>query len=319
MMNAEPRYSHSSLAILVPTKDRPNKIRELLDSVCRQNQPCGRIVIIDGGESIAGVIAEYQDRLPVEHHLCHPPGQIRQRNMGIALLDARTPLVACLDDDIVLEEGAIEAMIAFWNRCDPDTAGVGFNIINNSREPRNWFRDLAGLSGPEPGKVLSSGFTTASTPTDRDLRVDWLSGGATVWRLELLKANVHRPLPGKWAIGEDVIFSYPIGRTRQLRVSAAARIRHEHVFDYRVKRPQRFHGYTQTIWVFYLVEANPTLSRARFLWSVVATATARLAAGIVRPSHAAFAIGQLQAASRGLFAIARGRDIASVIEQDARA
>jgi glycosyltransferase involved in cell wall biosynthesis len=293
-------------------------VRELLDSICRQARPCGRIVIVDGGESIAAVIAEYEGRLPVEHHLCHPPGQIRQRNMGIALLDERTPLVACLDDDIVLEPGALDAMIAFWNQCDADTAAVGFNVINNGREPRNWLRGLVGLSGPEPGRVLSSGFTTASSPADRDIRVDWVPGGATVWRLDLLKSNVHRPLPGKWAIGEDVIFSYPIGRERPLFVCAAAKVRHEHVFDYRVKRPQRFHGYTQTIWVFYLVEANHTLSRARFLWSIVATAAARLAAGIARPQHAAFAVGQLQAISRGLLAIARGRDIAYVIEQDAR-
>lgn len=45
-------YSGRHLAFLVPTKDRPAKIANLLDSLVAQPEPCGRIVIVDGGQSI---------------------------------------------------------------------------------------------------------------------------------------------------------------------------------------------------------------------------------------------------------------------------
>ncbi len=85
------RYAARDLAVLVPTKDRPAKLGQLLDSLAGQSEICGRVIIIDGGDSVRDVVMRYAGRLPVEHHVCRPPGQIRQRNMGIALLDERTP------------------------------------------------------------------------------------------------------------------------------------------------------------------------------------------------------------------------------------
>ena len=43
------QYLIQDLAIIVPTKDRPQKIRTLLESIERQNVSCGRIIIIDSG------------------------------------------------------------------------------------------------------------------------------------------------------------------------------------------------------------------------------------------------------------------------------
>src|SRR5882724_9720026 len=155
-------YTPAQLAIVVPTKDRPEKIRTLLDSLCRQTVRCGRIVIIDGGASVRDLILGYVDRLPIEHHVCSSPGQIRQRNIGIALLDAGTPLIACLDDDLVFETDAMERMVNFWNTCEADTAAVSFNVINVPPEPNSWVRRLFGIAGTEPGQVLSSGATTSN-------------------------------------------------------------------------------------------------------------------------------------------------------------
>jgi hypothetical protein len=262
----------------------------------------------------------YAGRLPVEHHVCQPPGQIRQRNMGIALLDQRTPLVASLDDDIVLEAGAVAAMIAFWNRCEPDTAGVSFNIVNVPPEPRSRVKELLGLSAPEPGRVLRSGATTANTSVERDVRVQWLCGGATVWQLDVLRRFTHADVPARWAIGEDLIFSYPVGRERPLYVCAAARVRHEHVFDYAVNTPYRFHGRTRTLWLFYFIESNRELSRLAFLWMMTLTTLGKFALGAatLRGSLIQFALGQIEGVSAGVIALARGEGLASAIERESR-
>jgi glycosyltransferase involved in cell wall biosynthesis len=314
-------YRSTDLAVLVPTKDRPAKIRAFLDSLCRQTAPCGRILFIDGGASVRGVVMAYADRLPVEHHLCQPPGQIRQRNMGISLLDDRTPLVASMDDDIVFEPDAIEQMIAFWNRIEPDTAAVAFNQINTPREPDTRLRRLFGLSGPEPGRVLRSGFTTSNNPAATDHRADWVSGGAAVWRLEVLRQYAHRELPSRRAIGEDVIFSFRVSRQHPMYVCAASRVRHEHVFDYGVTRRERFQGRTQTLWLFHFVESNRrVLSIPAFLWAVTGSALGRALAGVgtLNVSHLDFAFGQVQALVDIGAARLRGEDAAAVIEREAR-
>ena len=120
--NPDRKYKADGLAVLIPTKDRPQKIRNLLNSLAAQKAACGRIIIIDGGESVKDIVTGFSSHLPVEYYECRPPGQIRQRNMAISLLDNRTQLAAFIDDDIVFEENALEAMLDFWNRCEPETA-----------------------------------------------------------------------------------------------------------------------------------------------------------------------------------------------------
>ena len=305
--------------MLVPTKDRPNKVRSLLQTLAEQTTPCGRILIIDGGESVLGVVNEFTNRLPVEHYACVPPGQIKQRVMGIGLLDDRTPLVALLDDDIELESTAIENMIAFWNSKEPETAAVSFNIVNTPPEPNTFVRRLFFMAGARPGQVLASGMCTSNCQVSKDWRVEWVCGGATVWRVDVLRAFPQRVLPAKWAIAEDIAYSYPVGRELPLYVCAAARVRHVHVFDYRVERPHRFHGYTQTLWLFHFVESNESLSRAAFLWMTLGMASGRLLAGLLggQPQHLHFALGQFAALRRGVGALVRGENFGDVISADA--
>ena len=44
-------YSAQDVAFIIPTKDRPEKIKNLLDSLARQTVVCSRVIIVDGGES----------------------------------------------------------------------------------------------------------------------------------------------------------------------------------------------------------------------------------------------------------------------------
>ena len=94
-------YTSKDISFIIPTKDRPEKMKNLLESISLQTGSFGRIIVIDGGKSVRDIVLSFAGCLPVEYHECSPPGQIRQRNMGISLLDDRTPLVGFLDDDIV--------------------------------------------------------------------------------------------------------------------------------------------------------------------------------------------------------------------------
>ena len=90
MIKGKKTYTGKDLAFIIPTKDRPEKVRNLLQSIAKQGIPCCRIILVDSGSSIKNIVDAFSERLPVEYYRCDPPGQIRQRNMGIALLDGST-------------------------------------------------------------------------------------------------------------------------------------------------------------------------------------------------------------------------------------
>lgn len=314
-------YTGEHLAIVVPTKDRPEKIYKLLESISNQTISCQRIIVVDGGDSVKNIVMSFSGRLPGEYFICHPPGQIRQRNMAISKLDERTPLVAFFDDDIVLLPEAFEKMIKFWNKCEPETAGVSFNIVNMNPGRHSWLKGIIGLSGPVQGQVLRSGCNTSNAAVASDLRTQWLCGGATVWQQEILKNYVHQERNAKWAIAEDLIFSYPIGKHYPLYVCAEAQVRHEHVHDHKIKMKYKYYGRTETLWRFNFVESHKELSRILFLWMQFSTIVARLFLGIssLQVRHFHFAFGQIEGVIAGITALMRGRDLASLLNESSPA
>ena len=311
-------YTGRDVAFLIPTKDRPEKLKNLLESLARQTEPCGRVVIVDGGQSVRDIVVGFSDRLPVEYYECRPAGQIRQRNMGIALLGDRKRLIGLLDDDIVLEREALEAMVSFWNKCESNTAGVSFNIINSPPERRSWLKCLFGLSAREQGRVLRSGTTTSNSHVPDNLRTQWLCGGLTVWKQEILGKFPHREISSRWAIAEDVIFSYPIGKKFPLYVCADARARHEHEMDYVSEKKYRFHGRTQTMWLFYFVESNKDLSKMLLLWTLLLRINGKCVLSILTldKRHLEFAIGQLEGTIKALTVLISGKDISTILTED---
>jgi glycosyltransferase involved in cell wall biosynthesis len=315
MMMQNFKYAGRDLAFMVPTKDRPGKMKNLLESLADQTVPCGRVIVVASGMDVSDLVRSFADRLPVEYHECDPPGQIRQRNMAISLLDDTTPLVGSLDDDIVLTPDAVAAMIDFWNRVSADTAGVAFNIINNPPYRFSVFKAIIGMDKKQ-GRVLPSGCNVSTSPVEKDLASDWLCGGATVWRQEILKEFPHRPIPSKWAIGEDVLFSYPIGKRYPLYVCAAARVRHEHVYDHAVKMQYRYYGRTVTLWRFYIVECHRELSLLLCIWMVLGQIVARGSFGLflVKPDEVQYAVGQFQGLAKGLIALAKGKSILPLLD-----
>lgn len=314
-------YTGEHLAVVIPTKDRPKIIYNLLESICHQTISCQRIIVVDGGDSVKNVVMSFSDKLPVEYFYCHPPGQIRQRNMAISRLDERTPLVTFFDDDIVLLPEAFENMVDFWNKCEPETAGVSFNIVNMNPDRHSWLKGIMGLSGPVQGQVLRSGRNTSIAFVAADLRTQWLCGGATVWQQAIVKKYVNQEINAKWAMCEDLIFSYPIGKHYPLYVCAEAQVRHEHVYDHKIKMKYKYYGRTETLWRFNFEESHKELSRMSFLWVQFATIVARLFLGIssLQIRHFQFAFGQIEGIFAGIIALMRGRDLISLLDENSPA
>ena len=253
-------YSSSDLAFIIPTKNRPEEVKRHLQSLAKQDCKIGRIIIIASGEDIQKIVLEFSEMLPVEYYRSKP-GQIKQRNLGISFLDESTKLVATMDDDITYEKDAINKMISFWNSVDKQTAGVGFNVMNLKKHKHSWIKGFLGLSVQGPGMVLKSGVNTSITNISQNMRSDWLNGGATVWRKDILTNFKHNQIKSKWAVYEDIIFSYPIGKIYPLFVCSEAKVNVEIIPHSKSDfRNYIFRGKSEVLWMLLFVLNNSELS-----------------------------------------------------------
>jgi glycosyltransferase involved in cell wall biosynthesis len=223
------------LAFVIPTKDRPEKLATLLDSLCAQKPRTSlRIIVVASGQDVKDVIAGYKDSLCISYIYSDHPGQIFQRNLGInKLLQSQVDFIGFIDDDIVFDVNSIAAMHDFLNKKTPrhhTKFGVGFNIIEEQSTfelPYLWLRRALLRIGDRPGQVVKTGWNTSITNVENDCKTEWLGGGFTVWGREVLREYQQSAIQTEHAACEDLIFSYPIGKVYPLFICANARVIHD--------------------------------------------------------------------------------------------
>lgn len=275
-------YSSKDLAVVLPTKDRPESIRDLLQSLAGQSVRLGRILVIDSGEPVDSVLAEYANVLPLEYHRS-PPGQIRQRKLGQSLLDESTPLVATIDDDLVFEPNAFAELLEVLNSSGEDVAGVGFN---HRGAPANRYSRLGRLffmSSKKPGAVTLSGYNTSIAQVAENVRTSWLGGGYTVWKLSVLCRYEQEEVRTRWAVGEDVRFSYRVGKSHSLIVACKAGFIEKQV-SATASRPSQayYRGVKAGAAFYYFAKTNPEFSKLACIWMLFGRMCGSVLAGLLR-------------------------------------
>ena len=228
--DAASRREHK-IALVVATKDRPDEIRRLFESLARQSRPPDEVVVVDAGRRPVGDIVASFPSLRVTYRPSWPPSSARQRNEGIALAGPETSLIGFLDDDCILEDGSMEAMAAFWGTAPGDVAGAAFNMLNHpatefARIKTHPILRTLGLYGGRPGDVQSSGFQTMIGCVPRTVCVRWLPSGAAVWRRDVFDRFRFDDWFDGYGYLEDLDFSYAVGKSLRLAVVADAGYQH---------------------------------------------------------------------------------------------
>ena len=259
----------NKIALIIPTRNRPDLLTELLHSIHNQTIKPDQVIIVDGSDrSIEPAIKSFLSS-EISYVRVFPPGLTKQRNAGIKALNKDITLAGYLDDDIVLETDAIESMLRFWEDCPEDIGGTSFNITNNpTRNPiTNIVTNLFGIESSIPGKVLSSGFNTGVNPLQEDTYVEWLCGGATIWRREILEEYKFDEWYAGWAYHEDVDFSFKVAQKYRLVVLYAAKLQHNPPpFN---QNKNRSLGKMAVINRYHFVKKNAQLSVPLFYWATI--------------------------------------------------
>lgn len=99
------RYS-----ILIPVYNRPDEVRELLESLLSQPTWEFDVVIVEDGSSdpCCDVLDDYKDRLSIKYLVKENGGPSAARNFGAA--EAEGDYLLILDSDIIVPKGYIEAI-----------------------------------------------------------------------------------------------------------------------------------------------------------------------------------------------------------------
>jgi len=215
------------LAFVVATRDRPEDLRRMLDSLATQSCPPSQTVIVDASQEPVERVAAGCPALNTKYIRHLPPSATRQRNAGVDAVDGDADLIGFLDDDAVLEPGAMEGMLRFWEEAAEDVGGAAFNWVNSPARAASWLKSLRivswlGLYSRRRGVVMPSGWQTLVEKVSETLFVEWLPSGASVWRRAVLDAFRFDEWFDGYSYLEDVDFSYSVSRRYRLAVVAEA-------------------------------------------------------------------------------------------------
>jgi len=222
------------IAFIVPTMDREKDLQVLLDSLELQSHKPDQIIIVDGSYTEVEYIANQFPSLNITYLRVFPPSLPRQKNAGIKALYKDITLVGYLDDDMELFPDAVEKMIDFWNNADQEYGGAGFAFADMNKNVGK-LRKFFGIDSDVPGKVFSNGFVSMLEKPSETVDVDWLAGGASVWKREVINNYSY----DEWFQGsgfmEDMDYSYGIREKYKLILLADAKLKH-HTYPVRGDR-----------------------------------------------------------------------------------
>jgi GT2 family glycosyltransferase len=262
-----------------------------------------QIIIVDGGEDrVDGVVDEFAG-LNLEYIRVYPPSLSKQRNAGMERVHPSTTLAGYLDDDLVLEDGALESMLSFWEVAPEEVGGAAFNIVTDRRPHGTGFKSFFLLDDSQRGVVLRSGYQTMICPVEKTTYTQWLFGGATIWRSNVIDEFSYDEWYYGTGYGEDLDYSYRVGKKYKLAVVGDARVQH---FSPPIRKEINFVlGKWQMINRMYFVKKNQDLSVPLCYWALSGQVLVNSAKALAKRDRALFmrVLGNIL----GMTRVVRGR------------
>ena len=144
----------TEISLVICTYNRCRYLPEALESIRKQNLPAEKfeLIIVDNNstDDTAAIVKEFISQHPAMnlHYFFEAnKGLSFARNRGIQ--EAKAPIVNYVDDDAILSEGYLEAMISFFAN-HPNASGAGGKVIpkyEEGREPAWMSKYLNGFIG----------------------------------------------------------------------------------------------------------------------------------------------------------------------------
>jgi GT2 family glycosyltransferase len=218
-------------SIVIATYERADALRDALASVRRQARPPARVIVVDSSAGRESEPVTTGAGLPATYLRAERPSAAIQRNQGFR--EVTTPLVAFMDDDVVLAPDVFEKLSAVFES-KPETGGVSARM-NGAEHPepspalRRYYRLQAGFDDETYGARLFGAAINCFPCYTRQMQLlipaDWLNLGCVMFRSDAFGGELFPEFEG-YSFGEDVHLSARIGRKHPLYFHSAARYDH---------------------------------------------------------------------------------------------
>jgi hypothetical protein len=259
------------LAIVIPTRNRPQHLMRLLDSIVKGNSMPEQVIVISSGEDVSAGLRRYENLLEITHLHIKEKGQIRQKIAGVGLLACNIDWVFFSDDDLLFQLNTINAMrLSIKNTQKFAPVGIGTHIVNeqSSTSPKK-VRHISrffSLTSNKFGGVARSGLNSSYFESNELCKTEWLNG-ASLWQAHFAKSYKIPFLEARYSIYEDLIFSYPIGKSNCLLFDPSIKLSFQSELPNDVSSRQIFAS--KCYWRLYFVVTNPEMSLGRFFWTQI--------------------------------------------------
>ena len=207
------------ICVVIATKDRPEMLHKLLESIEVNQLKPDLISIVSSGGDIKNVITKFNKTLKIVHRHTIESGQVLQRN--IALKNTIDPYEAYvfLDDDITVDHKLFFKIAESFSQNDKNLGGYGLNMEtidkiiekDKSRDKNIYDFTYQYLAG----RVLKSGRNINYLKSRKVKQVMWLNG-LSIWTYPVISRFNHVQMGNKYAAAEDLIFSYEVGKNYNL-------------------------------------------------------------------------------------------------------
>lgn len=212
-------------SIVISTYERAGPLAEALDSLIPQSRQPSAVIIVDSSESsdTRELCARYVDRLALRCLRADEPSAAVQRNQGADLVG--TPLVAFMDDDVVLGPRHFDQLCLPFDRDGECRVGGVAGRIEGLGHPRPrgllwwYYRLQAGYAHPDYGARLFGPAINClpcyESAEDELIPAEWLNSTCVVYRRAAFLAERFPVFPG-YSFMEDVHLSARIGKSLAL-------------------------------------------------------------------------------------------------------
>jgi glycosyltransferase involved in cell wall biosynthesis len=263
------------VGVLIPTRNRPQKVRKLLASLVRSTIQPTQVVIVSSGDEISEVLNEFSSLLIIKYEHSASYGQANQKKIGVKLLEQDLDWVVFLDDDLVVHpnciENALRDVFDFEISSNNRVTGVGLALPPTSRALKSngvlrWIGRAFLISNTKPGVVSKSGHAASYLESKEILPTQWLNG-ASMWRRNSINFYGKDLISTKYAACEDLIFSHSRFQGNNLIYSPNALITFQEDEVTNFESSLVFE--TAALWRLYFVMTNRGFSRTLFLYSQI--------------------------------------------------
>lgn len=210
-------------SVVIPTKNRPEDLKKLCDSLISQTEKPSQIVIIDQSEENNIRDMKVPDQIELKHLRCpNVTGLTQAKNIGVR--ECTNEIIFFFDDDIICDEDFCEKIMTHFRK-NPQLYGIcgrqknskssKMKVLAFSFFHQGAFKDIR--------KKCNSGYVKSAL-----VETNVLPGGITAYKREVFDEFQFDELLIRYCLGEDMDFSYRVYSKYKLAFATDALALHNH-------------------------------------------------------------------------------------------